>query len=60
MTIEIMTEDELRVKLADRRLSYVAEKCGLSYMSLTRITKGTGRSKLDTLEKLTEYFKENK
>ena len=60
MTIEVMTEDELRIKLVDRRLSYVAEKCGLSYMSLTRITKGKGRSKLDTLEKLTEYFKENK
>lgn len=60
MTIEIMTEDELRVKLADRRLSYVAEKCGLSYMSVSRITKNAGRSKLETLEKLTEYFKENK
>jgi len=60
MTIEIMTEDELRVKLADRRLTYVAEKCGLSYMSVSRITKNAGRSKLETLEKLTEYFKENK
>ena len=60
MIAKLMTADEVRRKLIDRRLSYVAEKCGLTYMSLSRIRKNEGKPSLPTLEKLSEYFDENK
>jgi transcriptional regulator with XRE-family HTH domain len=56
----LMGADEVREKLADRRLSYVADKCGLTYMSLSRIRKNEGNPSLATLEKLSEYFEESK
>jgi transcriptional regulator with XRE-family HTH domain len=55
---KLLTADEVRDKLLDRRLSYVAEKCGLTYMSLSRIRKNNGKPALTTLEKLSEYFAE--
>ena len=60
MKAPLLTVDEVREKLLDRRLSYVAEKCGLTYMSLSRIRKNEGNPSLATLEKLSEYFDENK
>jgi len=57
---KLLSADELRNKLLDRRLSYVADKCGLTYMSLRRISKNNGKPSLTTLEKLSEYFNENK
>ena len=60
MKARLLTVDEVREKLLDRRLSYVAEKCGLTYMSLSRIRKNNGNPSLNTLEKLSEYFDENK
>ena len=60
MKAQLLTVDEVREKLLDRRLSYVAEKCGLTFMSLSRIRKNKGNPSLSTLEKLSEYFDENK
>lgn len=60
MKARLLTSDEVRDKLIDRRLSYVADKCGLTYMSLSRIRKNDGKPSLSTLEKLSEYFDENK
>lgn len=55
---KLLTPEQAREKLKDRRLSYVAEKCGSTYMSLNRLMKGKNPA-LVTLEKLTEYFKNN-
>ena len=60
MEIKLLSADQVRKKLLDRRLSYVADKCGLTYMSLSRIRKNNGKPSLSTLEKLSEYFDENK
>jgi transcriptional regulator with XRE-family HTH domain len=60
MNAKLLTADQVRSKLKDRRLSYVAEKCGLTYMSLSRIRKNEGKPSLPTLEKLSEYFAKNK
>ena len=56
----LLTADQVREKLEDRRLSYVAEKCGLNYMSLSRIRKNEGNPSLGTLQKLSEYFENYK
>jgi len=56
----LLTADEVRQKLEDRRLSYVAEKCGLTYMSLSRIRKSDGNPSLATLQKLSNYFDSHK
>ena len=55
----LMTAAQVREKLRDRKLSYVAECCGLTYMSLSRLLKGHNPS-VKTLEKLTDYFDDNK
>lgn len=57
---QLLTADQVREKLEDRRLSYVAEKCGLTYMSLSRIRKNEGNPSLGTLQKLSDYFEVNK
>lgn len=54
--IQLLSADEVRRRLVDRRLAYVAEKCGLTYMSLARLRKNEGKPSLMTLEKLSEYF----
>lgn len=56
---KLLTADEVRDKLKDRRLAYVAEECGLTYMSLSRLRKSEGNPSLATLEKLSEYFAKN-
>jgi len=60
MNVKLLTTEQVRNKLIDRRLSYVAEKCDLTYMSLSRIRKNEGNPSLSTLEKLSEYFHKNK
>lgn len=55
---KMLTPEQAREKLKDRKLSYVAEKCGSTYMSLNRLMKGKNPS-IVTLEKLSEYFKDN-
>lgn len=54
----LLTADQARAKLEDRKLSFVAEKVGLTYMSLSRLMKGVGDPSLKTLQKLSDYFYE--
>tara|TARA_R100000734_G_C3308118_1_gene98738 strand:- start:555 stop:746 length:192 start_codon:yes stop_codon:yes gene_type:complete len=53
---KMLTADQVRSKLQDRRLAIVAEKCGLTFMSLSRIRKNDGNPSSTTLEKLSKYF----
>ena len=54
----LMSAEQVRQRLHDRKLSYVAERCDLTYMSLSRLVKGNTPS-VGTLEKLTNYFERN-
>lgn len=46
----------IREQLADRRLSVVAERTGLSEPTIRSVRKGEGNPTLDTLERLRAYF----
>lgn len=52
----IISVEEARDRLRDRRLSYVAENIGVTYMSLSRLVKGEGNPSLKVLKGLTDYF----
>lgn len=54
----LMSAEQVRLKLHDRKLAYVADRCDLTYMSLSRLIKGHNPS-VKTLEKLTDYFDDN-
>lgn len=54
----IISVEEARDRLRDRRLSYVAENIGVTYMSLSRLVKGEGNPSLKVLKGLTDYFNE--
>jgi len=54
----IISVEEARDRLRDRRLSYVAEHIGVTYMSLSRLVKGEGNPSLKVLKGLTDYFNE--
>ena len=54
----IISVEEARTRLKDRRLSYVAENIGVTYMSLSRLMKGEGHPSLKVLRGLTDYFNE--
>lgn len=54
------TLEQIQEKLKDRRLMYVAHETGLTFMTLSRLTKGIGQPRISTLEILTKYFKEHK
>jgi len=56
---KMLTADQVRSKLQDRRLAIVAEKCGLTFMSLSRIRKNDGNPSSNTLEKLSRYFNDH-
>ena len=56
---KMLTVDQVRNKLQDRRLSIVAQKCDLTFMSLSRIRKNDGNPSSKTLEKLSQYFHDN-
>jgi len=47
---------EIRDRLADRRLTIVAEKSGLSYPTVKRVADGEEGITLTTLRKLSAYF----
>jgi hypothetical protein len=51
----ILSPERCRELLEDRRLGYVGDKTGLSYMCLRNFQKG-GNPSLTTLVKLTHYF----
>ena len=48
----LLSVEDVRSRLADRKLSHVAEKCGLTYMSLSRLRKAEGNPSLTTLQRL--------
>jgi DNA-binding phage protein len=52
----LLSVEDVRSRLADRKLSHVAEKCGLTYMSLSRLRKAEGNPSLTTLQRLSQYF----
>lgn len=54
----VISVEEARDRLRDRRLSYVAENIGVTYMSLSRLVKGEGNPSLKVLKGLTDYFNE--
>lgn len=47
---------EIRDRLADRRLTIVAERSGLSYPTVKRVADGEEGITLATLRKLSAYF----
>jgi len=52
----IYTMDEIRVRLADRKLPVVADACGIPYPTLWRLMVGRQEAKQSTLEALTNYL----
>jgi len=54
----LMTTEQIRHKLRDRKLSYIAKECDLTYMTLSRLLKGHSPS-LKTVERLSDYFSDN-
>ena len=56
----IMTDlipiDDIREALQDRRLTIVAEKCGLSHPTVKGIATGNEKISLTTWKKLSEYL----
>ena len=59
MNLDIMTTDELRERLSDRVVTIVAERIGMSAMTLYRIQKGGYEPSLKTMVKLSEYFRKH-
>jgi hypothetical protein len=56
---EIMQLDEIREKLADRRLAVVADGARLHYNTLLAIRDGEKKNPtFETMRRLTLYFKE--
>jgi len=52
----MMTLDQILRSLDDRNLSVVADRLGLSRMTLYRITSGKMKPRYDTLQKLSDYL----
>ena len=48
--------DWIRQGLADRRVSFVAKKTGLSEPTIRDVRDGKGNPTLDTLQRLGEYL----
>ena len=59
MNLEIMSTAELRERLSDRVVKIVAERIGVSPMTLYRLIKDTYEPSLDTRLKLSEYFRQH-
>jgi len=59
MNLEIMSSAELRRRLSDRVVKVVAERIGISAMTLYRIQKNECEPRLSTLVKLSEYFRQH-
>jgi hypothetical protein len=55
---ELIPLDTIRNSLQDRRLTVVADKCGLSHPTVMGIAQGNERISLTTWKKLSDYLKE--
>ena len=52
----LMPIDDIRESLQDRRLTVVAERCGLSHPTVKAIATGNEQISLTTWKKLSEYL----
>ena len=55
----LMPIDDIRESLQDRRLTVVAERCGLSHPTVKAIATGNEQISLTTLKKLSEYLSDS-
>ena len=53
---QLLSIDDIRVALQDRRLTVVAEKSGLSHPTVKGVATGNERISLNTWKKLSEYL----
>jgi len=51
--------DDIRNALQDRRLTVVAEKCGLSHPTVKSIASGNEKISLNTWKKLSDYLSDS-
>ena len=54
--INLIPIDDIRNALQDRRLTVVAEKCGLSHPTVKAIASGNEKISLNTWKKLSDYL----
>lgn len=55
---EFLSFEELKEKLADKKLYVVAKKTGLSFPTLRKMALGTGKGyNMETMRKITEYLR---
>jgi predicted transcriptional regulator len=60
MLCRMLTTEEIRKLLADRRLDIVAKATGISPLTVARIRDGKGDPKASTLEALSAYLEARK
>ena len=56
---ELIPITEIREALQDRRITVVAEKCGLSHPTVKGIATGNEQISLTTWKKLSEYLSDS-
>jgi hypothetical protein len=57
---DLLPLDDIQNALQDRRLTVVAERCGLSHPTVKGVADGNQQISLNTWKKLSEYLKETK
>ena len=57
--INLIPIDDIRNALQDRRLTVVAEKCGLSHPTVKAIASGNEKISLNTWKKLRDYLSDS-
>lgn len=55
----MMTLEQIKQALQDRRLTIVAKRTGLSYDTIRRIKSGEGDYHISTLKKISDYLEGN-
>jgi transcriptional regulator with XRE-family HTH domain len=55
----MLTMQEIKTKLEDRNLRVIAERTGVSYQTLWRLTKNGSTPSASTTEKISEYLERN-
>ena len=55
---ELLTVEEIREKLSDRRLAVVADRIGMTYACLSRVMRG-GQPTKRTIRRVQEYLEKN-
>ncbi len=52
----VLTIEEIRVALSDRRLRVVADACGLSYPTVLAVKEGRTNPSYETIRVLSDYL----